>query len=127
MAEKMTSNWERVEEIVERIKRELRNFENLINDPDQPARHEAVDLVDGPRVPVLEPIREKEISHLNKMDGPGLEDQQRQSSLLTRAHEKLEKLMQTADRKFISVLESLEAAEAAATKANEKLVIFKNH
>ena len=149
----MTSNWKRVDEIVERVKGELDNadiefeklnhlvleelghFESLINDPDQLARDEAVDFVDAGYAgnslsspeqgvpdrcdkPVLEPIREKEISHLNEKDGPGLEDQQSQSSLLKRAHENLEELTQTADRKFTSVFESLEAAE---TKANERM------
>ena len=120
---------------------ELGHFELLINDPDQAGRDEAIDVLEEivqaeyaaitlscPEresdesdkrneinnllyEPVLEPIREKEISHLNENDGPGLEDQQPQNSLLKRAHENLEKLKQTADSKFTSVLESLEAAE----------------
>ena len=149
MTGKMTSNWKRVDEIVERVKGELDNadiefeklnhlvleelghFESLINDPDQLARDEAVDFVDAGYAgnslsspeqgvpdrcdkPVLEPIREKEISHLNEKDGPGLEDQQPQTSLLKRAHENLEELTQTAERKFTSVLESLKAAENEA-------------
>jgi len=152
MTEKMTSNWKRVDEVVERIKgeldnadtefeklnhlvlEELRHFENLINDPDQLGRDEAVDVIVeeipdeyegsclerefdkfyGWDEPVLEPIREKEISHLNEKDGPGLEDQQPQTSLLKRAQENLEELTQTAERKFTSVLESLKAAENEA-------------
>ena len=152
----MTSNWNSVDEIVELIKgeldnadtefeilnqlvlEELRHFENLINDPDQLARDEAVDdiveeiqaVYEGISLschadqmlfevcrraePVLEPIREKEISHLNEKDGPGLEDQQPQNSLLKVAHENLEELTQTAESKFTSVLASLKAAKNEA-------------
>ena len=61
--------------------------------------------------PVLESIREKEISYLNEKDGPGLKDQQPQNSLLNRAHENLEELKQTTDRKFDSLLKSLAGAK----------------
>ena len=160
MAEKMTSNWKKVDAIVERINgelsnadeefeelnclvlKELRHFKQLITDPDQLERDEALEsirvkvqgclecgvdmfftgedleyLVESNKPePVLEPLREQEICHLNEKDGPGLEDQQPQNSLLKRTHENLEELKQTADSKFTSVLESLELAETEAKK-----------
>ena len=160
MVEKMTSNWKKVDAIVERINGELsntdeefeelnclvlkglRHFEQLITDPDQLERDEALEsffvkvqgglesgvdmfftgedlenLVESNKPePVLEPLREQEICHLNEKDGPGLEDQQPQNSLLKRTHENLEELKQTADSKFTSVLESLELAETEAKK-----------
>lgn len=161
MTEKMTSNWKKVDAIVERINGELSNadeefeelsylvlkelehFEQLITDPDQLERDEALEsifvklegglesgvdmfftdeeyleyLVEWSEPePVLEPLREQEIIHLNEKDGPGLEDQQPQSSLLKKTHENLEELKQTADSKFTSVLESLELAETEAKK-----------
>ena len=160
MTEKMTSNWKKVDAIVERINgelsnadeefeehnclvlKELRHFEQLITDPDRLERDEALEsifvksegglesafdmfftgedleyLVEWSEPePVLEPLREQEISHLNEKDGPGLEDQQPQNSLLKKTHENLEELKQTADSKFTSVLESLELAETEAKK-----------
>ena len=112
--------------------KELRHFKQLITDPDQLERDEALEcgvgdifftgedleyLVESNKPePVLEPLREQEICHLNEKDGPGLEDQQPQNSLLKRTHENLEELKQTADSKFTSVLESLELAETEAKK-----------
>jgi len=157
MTEKMNSNWKKVDAIVERINGELSNedeefeqlnflvlkklehFEDLITDPDQLERDEALEsifevgLESGVDMfsigedlehfdvcseyePVLEPSREQELSHLNEEDGPGLEDQQPQNSLLKKTHENLEELKQTADSKFTSVLESLELAETEAKK-----------
>lgn len=154
----MSSNWKKVDTIVERINGELSNadkefeklnclvlkeledFEQLITDPDQLERDEALILLDFDGVvesapdiflpyedleyldewsepePVLEPLRKQEISHLNEKDGPGLEDQQPQNSLLKKTHENLEELKQTADSKFTSVLETLELAETEAKK-----------
>lgn len=100
----------------------------LIEDHDQVGRDEAIDdsevsiILTGianiesctqdfmsgkPVEPVIEPIREKEISYLNEKDGPGVEDQQPHNTHLKRAHENLEELKQTTDRKFDSLLKSL--------------------
>lgn len=160
MTENMNSNWKKVDAIVERINGELSNegkefeelnclvlkelghFEQLITDPDQLERDEALESIfvtlEGEvesevemfsidenldhfdvcceSEPVLEPSREQELSHLNEKDGPGLDDQQPQNSLLKKTHENLEELKQTAESKFTSVLESLELAETEAKK-----------
>ena len=160
MAEMMALKWEQVDAIVKQIKEELnhadkefeelnkivleklKHLEQLINDPDQVGRDEAIDELEerietgyadiylscpdhglssepGESVePVLEPSREKEICYLNEKDGPGLEDQQPQNSLLKRAHENLEELKKRAHGKFDSVLESLKAAK---NEANERM------
>ena len=165
MAEMMALKWEQVDAIVKQIKGELsyadkefeelnkivleklKHLEQLIDDPDQVGRDEAIDELverietgyadislscpdhclyewdessepDESVEPVLEPSREKEICYLNEKDGPGLEDQQPQNSLLKRAHENLEELKKRAHMKFDSVLESLKAAK---NEANERM------
>ena len=116
----------------------LSHLQQFINDLDQVGRDEAIDelenwIVTGDEIsdflslanarepvgPVLhinlDPIREKEISYLNEKDGPGLEDQLPQNSLLKRAHENLEELKQTGDRKLESILDSWKAGKHEAS------------
>ena len=124
------------EELNKIVLEKLEHLEWLIKDPDQVGRDEAIDELverietgyadislscpggwdesseaDESVEPVLEPSREKEICYLNERDGPGLEDQQPQNSLLKRANENLEELKQTTDRKFDSLLKSLAGAK----------------
>ena len=131
------------EELNKIVLEKLEHLEWLIKDPDQVGRDEAIDELverietgyadislscpggwdesseaDESVEPVLEPSREKEICYLNERDGPGLEDQQPQNSLLKRANENLEELKKSAHGKFDSVLESLNAAK---NEANERM------
>jgi len=133
------------ENLNELVLKKLGHLEQLIEDPDQVGLDKGiVELVermeagyadialscpdrwderssdsDASDESVLEPTREKEISYLNEKDGPGLEDQQPQNSLLKRAHDKLEELKLTADRRFDSVLNSLKIAK---NEANERML-----
>jgi len=162
MTEMLALNWKQVDEIVTQIEEELNNadkeFENLnelvvkklghleqlMNDPDQVVRDEAIaaneeiiasayqDIVlscpyqedersSEPEAlvePAQEPSKVEELNYLNEKDGPGLEDQQPQNSLLKRAHDNLERLKQTADKKFDLVLQSLKIAK---NEANERM------
>ncbi|XP_078356168.1 uncharacterized protein LOC144640972 isoform X2 [Oculina patagonica] len=158
IAEKMTSNLEQVEaavslmyqeldnaehefeKLIKLILKDLRHLNQLIEDPDQLERDDALLVLEEvvSRVtagPMLEsgvddifyikepdyeehehePIRKEEIIHLLEQDGPGLEDQQAQNSLLKRAQENLEELTQTADMRFESVLRDLERVKIKAT------------
>ena len=129
------------EELNKIVLEKLEHLEWLIKDPDQVGRDEAIDELverietgyadislscpggwdessepDESVEPVLEPSREKEICYLNERDGPGLEDQQPQNSLLKVAHGKLEKLKQRTNLEFNLVLDSLTEAKDEATK-----------
>lgn len=160
MAEKMTSNLEQVDAAVGLMYKELDNaeheFEKLINlilkdvghlnqliqDPDQLERDDALlhvekvvmrleeSIVESPFVlcneesdyedQVHEPVRTEEIAHLIEQDGPGLEDQQPQNSLLKRAQENLEGLKQKTDMRFESVLRDLGRVTNKAKKQCQK-------
>ena len=122
------------ENLNELVLKKLGHLEQLIDDPDQVGLDKGiVELVermeagyadialscpdrwderlsdsDASDEPVLEPSREKEISYLNEKDGPGLEDQQPQNSLLKRANDNLEELKLTADQEIRLGLEFLE-------------------
>ena len=124
------------EKLIDLIRKDLGNFHQIIQDPDQLERNDALldlEIVEACIVEssppyffdeepdhfdayVHEPLRIKEISHLNEQDGPGLEDQQPQNSLLKRAQENLRELTQTADMGFTSVLRDLNAIENKAKK-----------
>lgn len=161
IAEKMTTNLEQVDAAVSLTYNELDNAEHefeklknlilkdvghlnqLIQDPDQLERDDAlldfeevVMVVEGsdlccepsPRPEaepeheehVHEPVRKKEIIHLIEQDGPGLEDQQPQNSLLKRAQENLEGLKQKTDMRFESVLRDLGRVTNKAKKQCQK-------
>ncbi|KAJ7393955.1 hypothetical protein OS493_003624 [Desmophyllum pertusum] len=133
--------------LVEGVLKDLRHFEQLIVDPSQlestrvnwssimsVLQEDMVQVVESAlcffsppetRAPVVEPLREIEISylcdlrqeeigHLIAIDGSGLPDQQPQVTRLKRAQEKLEGLVETADSSFSLVFGSLEAVEKEA-------------
>lgn len=123
-------------ELNKMVSKWLRGLERLIIGLDQVGRDEVIDELENWTMtgdkyfggleagvdmfpePWLEPSREEELSYLNEKDGPGLEDQQPQNSLLKRANENLEELKKSAHGKFDSVLESLNAAK---NEANERM------
>ena len=121
-------------ELNKMVSKWLRGLERLIIGLDQVGRDEVIDELENWTMtgdkyfggleagvdmfpePWLEPSREEELSYLNEKDGPGLEDQQPQNSLLKVAHGKLEKLKQRTNLEFNLVLDSLTEAKDEATK-----------
>ena len=132
-----------LEALVDKIFKDLKHFEQLIEDPDQMELDRGLHFLDvviacqemdilqsccqefemdyhdehevSKRVEVSEPLIKQEITYVCDKDGPGLEDQQQQGPPpLKMAQENLEKLAQTTDERFETVLQSLEAVEKEA-------------
>lgn len=139
MDEKLKAAHGELKTLVDKIFKDLKHFEQLIEDPDQMeldrglhyleeviACQEMTALESCPemnyshcdvsrREEVSEEIIKQEITYVCDKDGPGLEDQQQQGPPpLKMAQENLEKLAQTTDERFETVLKSLEAVEKEA-------------